>query len=95
MRSLAFCPGLILRLCPSLRYADINRQVRCVAGVCKALIEYRIDEGKCTGCTLCAKNCPVECISGEPKKIYTIDGTKCIKCGICHEVCKFDAVEVI
>jgi NADH:ubiquinone oxidoreductase subunit F (NADH-binding)/NAD-dependent dihydropyrimidine dehydrogenase PreA subunit len=76
-------------------YEQHIKEKRCVAGVCKVLIEYRIDEDKCTGCTLCAKDCPVECISGEPKKIYTIDGTKCIKCGICYEVCKFDAVEVI
>ncbi len=76
-------------------YEQHIKEKRCVAGVCKTLIEYRIDDDKCTGCTLCAKNCPAECISGEPKKIYTIDGTKCIKCGICYEVCKFDAVEVI
>jgi NAD-dependent dihydropyrimidine dehydrogenase PreA subunit len=76
-------------------YEQHIKEKRCAAGVCKTLIEYRIDEDKCTGCTLCAKNCPVECISGEPKKIYEIDGKKCIKCGICYEVCKFDAVEVI
>jgi NADH:ubiquinone oxidoreductase subunit F (NADH-binding)/NAD-dependent dihydropyrimidine dehydrogenase PreA subunit len=76
-------------------YEQHIKEKQCAAGVCKTLIEYRIDEDKCTGCTLCAKNCPVECISGEPKKIYEIDGNKCIKCGICYEVCKFDAVEVI
>ena len=71
------------------------KEKQCAAGVCKELITYRIDKDKCTGCTLCDKNCPVQVISGEPKKTYTIDESGCIKCGICYEVCKFDAVEVI
>jgi len=72
----------------------INEKV-CRAGVCKALIEYSISADNCTGCTLCFKNCPVDAITGEKKKIHVIDPGKCIKCGICYEVCKFDAVEVI
>ena len=75
-------------------YEQHIKEKRCAAGVCKELITYRINKDKCTGCTLCAKNCPVQVISGEPKKVYTIDKSGCIKCGICHEVCKFDAVEV-
>ncbi len=67
---------------------------RCPAGVCKALISYRIDAGACTGCTLCLKRCPVEAITGERKKPHAIDGSVCIKCGACHEVCRFDAVLV-
>ncbi|HER44404.1 MAG TPA: 4Fe-4S dicluster domain-containing protein [Candidatus Eisenbacteria bacterium] len=67
---------------------------RCAAGVCKALVVYRIDEDACTGCTLCAKNCPVKAITGEAKKVHVIDQDVCIKCGICYDVCKFDAVEV-
>jgi NADH:ubiquinone oxidoreductase subunit F (NADH-binding)/NAD-dependent dihydropyrimidine dehydrogenase PreA subunit len=65
---------------------------RCPAGICPALITYRIDAEKCTGCTLCAKNCPVDCISGQTKKLHTIDASKCIKCGTCYDACKFDAV---
>ena len=76
-------------------YEQHIKEKRCTAGVCKELITYRIDKDKCTGCTLCDKNCPVQVISGEPKKTYTIDESGCIKCGICYEVCKFDAVEVI
>jgi NADH:ubiquinone oxidoreductase subunit F (NADH-binding)/(2Fe-2S) ferredoxin len=68
------------------------KEKRCPAGVCKELIEYGIDVEKCTGCTLCAKECPTEAISGEPKEPYTIDVSKCTKCGICYEVCRFDAV---
>jgi NADH-quinone oxidoreductase subunit F len=65
---------------------------KCPAGVCKHLITYRIDEAKCTGCTVCAKKCPQKCITGERKKAHVIDTAKCIKCGVCRDVCKFDAV---
>ena len=68
---------------------------RCPAGVCKALITFNIDEEKCKGCRLCAKNCPQEAISGEAKEVHTIDQNKCIKCGVCLDVCKFEAVLVI
>lgn len=68
------------------------REKRCPAGVCKELIEYKIDKGKCTGCTLCVKVCPSEAISGEQKEPHEIEFSKCIKCGICYEVCNFDAV---
>ncbi|HPS92997.1 MAG TPA: NADH-quinone oxidoreductase subunit NuoF [Deltaproteobacteria bacterium] len=67
---------------------------KCPAGVCKALITYRIDPDACTGCTLCAKKCPQECISGERKQTHIIDETKCIRCGVCKDVCNFDAVKV-
>ncbi len=76
-------------------YRQHVEEKRCAAGVCKALIAFRIDPDACTGCTLCAKNCPVDAIEGEPKKIYAIDEETCIKCGICFDVCKFNAVEVL
>ena len=65
---------------------------KCPAGSCSPLVDFFIDEEKCTGCTLCAKNCPVEAISGEPKKVHTIDIEKCVKCGKCVTVCNFEAV---
>ena len=34
---------------------------RCPAGHCKKLARIVIDPEKCRGCSLCAKNCPVEC----------------------------------
>jgi len=66
---------------------------RCPAGVCKKLITYHIDPDKCKGCTLCARNCPVSAISGEPKKLHVIDTSKCIKCGVCYDSCRFKAIE--
>jgi len=70
------------------------RDKKCPAGVCKALIRFSIDKDKCTGCGVCLKKCPTECISGEKKKVHVIDQTKCIKCGVCKESCKFDAIIV-
>jgi NADH-quinone oxidoreductase subunit F len=69
------------------------RDGRCPARVCKALITFTIDE-RCTGCTLCAKQCPQHCISGEKKGLHVIDQARCIKCGICRDACKFEAVRV-
>lgn len=65
---------------------------KCPAGVCKALLQYKIQPDKCRGCSLCSKKCPVNCISGEIKKPFTIDQSKCIKCGTCMDSCKFGAI---
>lgn len=67
---------------------------KCPAGVCKALIQYRVIVEKCTACGACKRACPADAISGEPKKLHTIDPLKCIKCGACFETCKFDAIVI-
>jgi NADH:ubiquinone oxidoreductase subunit F (NADH-binding)/(2Fe-2S) ferredoxin/Pyruvate/2-oxoacid:ferredoxin oxidoreductase delta subunit len=68
---------------------------RCPAKVCRALIRYEIGtDGACTGCTVCARNCPVNAISGERRHIHVIDPAVCIRCGICTQVCNFNAVHV-
>ncbi|CFX22205.1 NADH:ubiquinone oxidoreductase, 51kDa subunit [Syntrophomonas zehnderi OL-4] len=69
---------------------------KCPAHQCKELIKYRIDPDLCKSCGLCAKKCPVDCISGEKKQPYIIDDSKCIKCGSCLEACptKWSAVVV-
>ena len=64
----------------------------CPAGVCKDLTQYEIIPALCKGCTLCARNCPVDAISGSVKQVHVIDKTKCIKCGLCEKNCKFGAV---
>jgi NADH:ubiquinone oxidoreductase subunit F (NADH-binding)/NAD-dependent dihydropyrimidine dehydrogenase PreA subunit len=73
------------------------KEKRCPALVCKSLISYVIDPELCGGCTVCAKNCPSDAISGKPKHVYKIDQEKCIKCGICLTVCppKFKAVKKV
>ncbi|MFW6286305.1 MAG: NADH-ubiquinone oxidoreductase-F iron-sulfur binding region domain-containing protein [Candidatus Sumerlaeota bacterium] len=65
---------------------------KCPAGECAALAEPEIDPVKCKGCTICARKCPVDAISGEKKEPHVIDAEKCIKCGTCAQFCKFDAI---
>ena len=73
--------------------AHINDK-KCPAKSCLDLLEYTIDADKCRGCTLCAKKCPANAISGEVKSAHKIDRDKCIKCGSCVSVCRFGAVNV-
>ncbi len=68
------------------------RDKRCPAGVCVDLIRFEVDPEKCKKCGLCAKNCPVNCISGDRQTPYLIDQERCIKCGTCLEKCPFDAI---
>lgn len=67
---------------------------RCPAKVCKALIKYEVVEDLCTGCTVCARNCPTNAITGERRKPHVIDPDICIRCGICKQVCNFNAIEI-
>jgi NADH-quinone oxidoreductase subunit F len=73
-------------------YVAHIRDHKCPAANCSALVSYNIDPDKCTGCTLCAKNCPVDAISGAPKQLHSIDHEKCVKCGQCITSCNFEAV---
>lgn len=65
---------------------------KCPAGVCKDLLQYKIDPDKCKGCTLCARTCPADAITGNKKEAHMIDQDKCLKCGACMEKCRFDAI---
>ncbi|MGI6524057.1 MAG: NADH-ubiquinone oxidoreductase-F iron-sulfur binding region domain-containing protein [Bdellovibrionota bacterium] len=65
---------------------------RCPAGECKSLRKFEILADKCTGCTACARSCPVVAITGTVKQPHTIDQDKCIACGACIEKCKFNAI---
>ncbi len=72
---------------------------KCVAGVCKDLLEFSIIKDKCFGCSMCARQCPANAIvvtdytaPGKKKPAYEIDTTKCVKCGACLPTCKFGAI---
>jgi NADH:ubiquinone oxidoreductase subunit F (NADH-binding)/NAD-dependent dihydropyrimidine dehydrogenase PreA subunit len=67
---------------------------KCPAGVCKALIQYRVIPEQCKKCGACKKVCPADAITGELKELHAINTLKCIKCGACFEACKFDAVSI-
>jgi len=68
---------------------------RCPAAACDSLIAYTIDPVACTGCTLCAKKCPVDAVHGEKKGPHLIDQALCIRCDSCRAACTFDAVKVV
>jgi NADH-quinone oxidoreductase subunit F len=70
------------------------RDKKCPAKVCTQLLTYEVIPENCTGCTVCAKNCPVDAISGERKMTHFIKQDICIKCGVCFTKCKFDAIKV-
>lgn len=68
------------------------KEHRCPTQRCAKLISYTVIADKCTGCTLCARRCPVLCIMGGRKQVHEIIQSQCIKCGECFNVCKFDAI---
>ena len=68
------------------------KEKRCPAHSCGALVKYVINPEKCTGCMICARQCPASAISGEKKKPHIINQDKCTKCGKCYTVCTFDAI---
>jgi NADH-quinone oxidoreductase subunit F len=67
---------------------------RCPAKVCKPLLTYTVIPENCTGCTVCAKNCPSNCINGSRKEVHFIRQEDCIKCGMCFTKCKFEAIHI-
>ena len=73
-------------------YMEHIKDKKCRAGKCSKLILYKIDPAKCKGCTLCARKCPANAITGSVKQPHVIDQSKCIKCGQCEQNCKFGAI---
>ena len=102
IRSMALCglgksaPLPVLSTLSTFRDEYIEHIVdkKCAAKVCTALRRYVINPEYCKGCSKCAKNCPVNAISGKVKEPFTIDSDKCIKCGACKENCAFDAIYI-
>ncbi len=75
-------------------YEDHIYNKKCTAKQCSSLLTYSIDKDKCSGCTLCKRNCPVSAISGNVKEPHELDMQVCVKCGKCKTVCRFSAVIV-
>lgn len=74
-------------------YLEHVTEKKCRCGVCKELTTFYVIPELCKKCGLCAKRCPVDCISGVlGKEPYVIDASKCIKCGACEQACKFKAI---
>lgn len=65
---------------------------KCTAKSCQAFRKYTISADNCVGCTLCARVCPVSCITGKLKEVHVIDRSACIGCGACEAKCKFNAI---
>jgi NADH:ubiquinone oxidoreductase subunit F (NADH-binding)/Pyruvate/2-oxoacid:ferredoxin oxidoreductase delta subunit len=82
-----------LRHFPAEYEAHVDEK-RCPAGVCRGLITYEIDLAICTGCMVCARECPVDAITGQKQKPHVIDPDLCTRCGLCMQVCKFNGVTV-
>ena len=66
---------------------------RCPAGACQKLKRFYIDPELCKGCSKCARQCPVNAISGKIKEPFSIDLEKCIRCGSCISACPFGAIK--
>ena len=64
----------------------------CKTGTCKDVVKYIVTD-RCTGCTKCAKACPVDAIPYTPYEIHTIDVEKCVQCGLCIDECHYDAIK--
>jgi len=67
---------------------------KCRSNVCTELRTYTIDVYSCTGCAICAKECPTDAIIGSRKTPHFIVDDKCISCGTCFDVCKFGSIVI-
>lgn len=66
----------------------------CPSKRCRELVKYAIND-KCTGCTKCAQDCPVDAIPFKPYEKHVIDHSLCTKCDNCRVVCPENAIELV
>lgn len=64
-------------------------------GTEKPLSLARIDESKCTGCTICIQTCPFDAIVGTGKMMHTVIHSLCTGCERCVERCPMDCIDMI
>jgi NADH-quinone oxidoreductase subunit F len=70
------------------------RDKKCPAKNCTKLLTYEVIAENCTGCTICAVNCPTNAIDGSKKTVHFIRQDACIKCGVCLTKCNFEAIKI-
>ena len=102
-----------LRRPVTAQYPDPNKRIQVAArfmGFPALTWDAEIVEPYCTGCMVCIRDCPTQCMSAQMKdnplfeegksrrrKIieeFEINLGRCILCGICVDVCNFDAIEM-
>jgi len=93
----------------TLQYPAVHKELpHRTRGFPVLLWDFAVGEPFCTGCQVCARYCPSECISvtmkdnplhaggkSKRRKIvdrFYIDYGRCMRCNICVEVCNFDAI---
>ena len=116
---IGFLEGLLVTLKASLRrpvtaeYPNPHKRLEIsyrYMGFPALTWDYDVEEPYCTGCMVCIRACPTQCMSAAMKdnplyaenksrrrKIvdnFEINLGRCILCGICVDVCNFDAIEM-
>ncbi len=113
LKGLAVTLGTMMRRPVTAQYPEPNGRLTInerFMGFPALLWDYSNDEPYCTGCMVCVRECPTQCMSAEMtdnprfeagessrKKIiesFEINLGRCILCAICVDVCNFDAIEM-
>ena len=93
----------------TVQYPNVRKELpHRTRGFPVLLWDFDVDEPFCTGCQVCARYCPTDCMSvtmknnplhaeekSKRRKIvdkFYIDYARCMRCNICVEVCNFQAI---